>query len=69
VCTKLAVGSTVTWTNSDATQHNVTFDNTSVGNSPTMDQGATFSKTFTTAATYEYRCTLHPSMTGSIQIQ
>jgi plastocyanin len=47
--------------------HNVTFDDGPA--SPTQDSGG-YSRTFNTASTYNYHCTLHPSfMTGTIIVQ
>jgi plastocyanin len=37
--------------------------------SPTMDAGATFSQTFTTAGTFPYYCTFHVGMTGTVTVQ
>lgn len=57
----ISKGQTVTWTNMDSAPHTVTstsgiFDSGSIGN------GQTFSYTFNTAGTFEYYCTIHPSM-------
>lgn len=61
------VGTTVTWTwNSGAEQHNVTFSDASSGD---RSGGATFTRQFTTAGTFTYRCTLHAGMTGSVLVQ
>src|SRR3954469_11562156 len=56
--TTLAAGATVTWTWNGSLNHNVTFDNTSVGNSATQSSG-TFSKTFSSPGTFNYHCTVH----------
>ena len=64
----IMAGTTITWTNKDATSHDVT-SLTGAFTSLTMDQGATFSFTFTTAGTYNYSCTFHPGMTGTIIVQ
>jgi plastocyanin len=64
----VAVGTTITWTNKDAMNHNVTSG--SFTSSPTMGQGATYSFTFNTAGTYNYQCTFHPTtMNGTIIVQ
>ena len=57
----ISKGQTVTWTNMDSAPHTVTstsgiFDSGSIGN------GQTFSYTFNNAGTFEYSCTIHPSM-------
>jgi amicyanin len=62
----IAVGDTVTWTNADAVAHTATgagFD------SGSLEQGETYSVTFTAAGTYDYLCTPHPTMTGRIIVQ
>ncbi len=63
----IAVGTTVTWTNNDATLHTVvsgTADSRPSGvfESPIMAKGATFQYTFDTAGTCDYYCTLNPFM-------
>ncbi len=62
------VGSTVTWTNQDPTQHTVTADDGSFGSQP-LPTGQTFSQTFSKAGTFAYHCTIHPSMTATIVVQ
>ena len=65
--TTIAVGGQVTWTWSGSAQHNVTF--ASGTNSATQAAG-TFSRTFGTAGTFPYQCSLHPSsMQGTITVQ
>lgn len=60
-------GDTVTWTNTDSDVHNViAFDNSFA--SPALNQGDTFSFTFQTAGTYEYRCTIHPWMLANVVV-
>lgn len=63
----VTVGSTVTWTwDSNAVIHNVTFPDGS--GSGDLGPSATFSKTFSTAGTFTYVCTIH-GMAGSILVQ
>jgi plastocyanin len=62
------VGDRVTWTNSDAVAHTATatggaFDTGDIA------QGQSASVRFTTAGTYAYYCTPHPSMTGTIRVR
>ena len=64
----VSVGTTIKWTNKDAVTHNVT-SNTAVFSSGAMGDGATFSFKFTTAGTFPYTCTIHPSMQGSVIVQ
>ena len=64
----IAAGDTVTWTNEDAVAHTAT-STTGAFDSGLLDQGESFSLTFTTPGTYDYLCTPHPSMTGRIVVQ
>ena len=63
---RLAVGGTVTWTWNGSVGHNVTF---SAGpNSATQTTG-TFNRTFSTAGSFPYQCTIHGGMTGTITVE
>jgi len=70
--TDVAPGTKVTWTNKDSVGHTVTS-----GARPNKDgkfdgplgAGDTFSFTFTTAGTYQYFCTVHSSMNGTITVK
>lgn len=62
---QVAVGSTVTWTNSGQAPHTATG---SGFNSGTLAPGASFSQTFGTAGTVSYTCTIHPNMQGTITV-
>ena len=64
----VAVGTTVTWTNSDVVTHTSTSNN-GVWNSGNVQPGAQFSVTFTTAGTFPYHCTIHPGMVGSVVVR
>jgi nitrite reductase (NO-forming) len=71
----VAVGTTVTWTNNDATLHTVysgTPDDSANGGklfqSTYMAKGQTFEHKFDTAGTFNYYCTLHPFMIGKIVV-
>jgi plastocyanin len=61
----VAPGTTVTWTNNDPVVHTVTADDGS-WDSGNLSQGRTFSRTFDTAGTYTYHCTVHPWMVGTV---
>ncbi len=54
-------GQTVTWTNMDNVPHTVT-STTGVFDSGPISSGQTFSYTFNNAGTFEYSCTIHPSI-------
>ena len=61
-------GTTVTWTNKDDEAHTVffAFDGSK---SPLLVNGSnTYTKTFTTAGTFVYHCTIHPFMTGTVTV-
>ncbi len=61
------VGTTVTWTNDDGMTHTVTSTSGPAGfDSGLMSSGSSFSHTFDQAGTYEYICTIHPSMQGQV---
>lgn len=64
-CTKVTVGSTVTWTWNGSAVHNVTFSNSA---SPNQSSG-TYQRAFPAAGTFAYQCTLHAGMNGSIIAQ
>jgi plastocyanin len=69
----VAKGTTVTWTNDDSVNHDVTktggpgpkFSSGS-GN---MAQGDTFKQKLTTPGTIDYVCTVHPGMAGKITVK
>jgi amicyanin len=61
-------GTTVTWTNRDDIPHTVA-STTRAFKSKAMDTDDTYSFTFTTPGTYEYFCSLHPHMTGTIVVE
>ncbi|WP_410655391.1 plastocyanin/azurin family copper-binding protein [Amycolatopsis sp. lyj-112] len=65
----VAVGDTVTWTNHDTAPHNVVItDGPEKFTSPTLQQGQTFSHTFTKAGDYSYYCSVHPDMKASVKV-
>jgi len=64
----VSVNTTVKWTNKDGTAHTVT-STTGAFDSGTMGAGAVYTKQFTTAGTYTYKCTLHSNMNGTVIAQ
>ena len=62
----VAVGGSVTWTNSDTVTHTSTG---STWNSGGIAPGANYTMTCPTAGTFTYHCTLHPGMTGTVTVQ
>jgi plastocyanin len=61
-------GTTITWTNDDDIPHTVA-SSTKAFKSKVLDSEDKFSFTFTTAGVYEYFCSLHPHMTGTIVVE
>ena len=62
------VGTRVTWTNlQPAIEHTVTADHGSFGSDP-LTTGSAFSHVFTIAGTYAYHCSIHPDMTGTVNV-
>jgi len=65
----VTVGATVTWTNHDITAHTTTNTGAGGGWNGTLAPGASFSRVFPTAGTFDYRCTIHPQMSGTITVK
>ena len=67
---RLAVkaGTTVTWMNADDSPHTVA-SNTKLFKSKALDTDDRFSFTFTTPGVYEYFCSVHPYMTGTVVVE
>jgi plastocyanin len=59
-------GTTITWTNKDAATHNVTSNTAGLFSSGPISTNGTFPQLFSTAGTFQYKCTIHPSMTGTV---
>jgi plastocyanin len=60
-------GSTVTWTNHDEEPHTVAASDGSF-HSPGVGTGATFSHAFAAAGTFDYVCSIHPMMHGTVVV-
>jgi plastocyanin len=65
---EISPGSTVTWTNTDATSHTTTSDG-ALWASGTLAPGRQFSFTFQTTGTFAYHCSIHPGMVGTIVVR
>ena len=61
-------GTTVIWINEDDIPHTVA-SSAKLFKSNALDTKDKFSFTFTTAGAYEYFCSLHPHMTGTIVVE
>jgi amicyanin len=64
----IKAGTKVTWTNRDDIPHTVA-STTKAFKSPALDTDDTYSFTFTTAGSFEYFCSLHPHMTGTVVVE
>jgi plastocyanin len=69
-------GTTVVWRNDDTTLHTAVsgkgMSDTSLGKmfeSPPIAPGKTFSYKFDAVGTYDYFCTLHPAMVGTVVVK
>jgi plastocyanin len=62
----VAPGTTVTWMNRDGVVH-VTESGTVW--SANLEPGGSFSHTFATRGTFNYRCSIHTGMSGSVTVQ
>jgi plastocyanin len=60
-------GTTVTWTNNDATTHTVTADDGSF-DSGNVAPGGTFSHTFNAVGTIAYHCSIHTTMKANVVV-
>lgn len=62
------VGDTVTWTNEDSVAHTVTSEGDGPLASGDLESGATYEATFDEPGTYDYLCTIHPTMRGTVEV-
>ncbi len=60
-------GTTVTWTNEDSVSHQVHSEG--VFDSPALSKGESWEYTFSESGTYDYICSIHPSMKGTIIVE
>jgi plastocyanin len=61
-------GSTVAWTNEDGTTHTVRDTKGAVIASSNLNQGDTYTATFEDPGTYDYICTIHTNMSGTVTV-
>jgi plastocyanin len=64
----IRAGDTITWTNSDDSPHTVTSDDGAF-DSGLIDEGQSWSMTFTRAGTFGYRCDFHSEMRGTVVVR
>ena len=65
----IKAGGKVTWTNDDSVGHDVTADDFESGSPGGIEGGSTFSHTFKKAGTYDYVCSVHPGMEGTVKVK
>jgi plastocyanin len=65
----VAVGGTVTWTNTDTGLPHTSTSSDGLWNSETLQPGDSFSFTFEEAGTFEYVCNIHSSMSGTVTVE
>lgn len=63
----VVVGDTVTWKHDDVAAHDVV--STGLFKSPFFEKGGSFSFKFENAGTYEYYCSIHPAMKGTVVVE
>jgi plastocyanin len=64
----ITAGATVTWTNKSNTAHTVTSDNGTFTSSGNIAPNGTYQVTFPSAGTFDYHCSIHPSMTAKVTV-
>jgi plastocyanin len=64
------VGQIVEWTVTGTLTHTITFESTNATclSDPLLEPGSTWEVKFTQAGTYDYKCTLHPGMMGTVTV-
>lgn len=65
---RISVGDTVTWTNFDSATHTAT-SNGAEFDSGYLKKGESFSFTFEQKGTFDYICTIHPYMEGTVIVE
>jgi len=63
---KIKSGTTVIWTNQDSVNHIIKFDSFE---SDALSNGGSYEHKFDAAGTYDYYCSIHPSMKGQIIVE
>jgi plastocyanin len=63
----VSAGTTITWTNKDAVAHTVT-SSSGAFDSGSIAPNGTWTFKFTAAGTYNYICTFHSSMAGTVMV-
>jgi amicyanin len=64
---RVKVGSTVRWVNQDSVPHRILF--TDGADSTVLAGSQSWSRKFDVAGTYDYACTIHPAMQGTVIVE
>jgi plastocyanin len=62
----ISPGDAVRWTNMDSVAHTVIGNDFSSGN---LNKGESYEHIFSKAGTYDYHCSIHPSMKGAVIVK
>jgi plastocyanin len=62
------VGTTIRWMNNDNVAHTSTANDSS-WDSGSIPPGGSFNRTFMSAGSFGYKCTIHPNMVGTVTVQ
>ena len=62
-------GATVSFTNNDGFDHNVTFTSAAITSVPNFSSGSKSVVMPAAAGSYPFHCTIHPNMTGTVTVQ
>lgn len=62
------MGDTVTWTNNDKYDHTVTSDGGPELDSGPIPPGSTYVHTFAKKGLYTYKCSIHNTMTATVDV-
>jgi len=66
---RIKKGDTVVWVNRDSAGHTITSDSGNELSSPTISQNQEYRHTFTQSGTFNYHCTVHPSMKAKVIVE
>ena len=62
------VGDVIAWTNNDDVPHTATLRDDPTCTTENLGNGETGALTFSAAGTYEYFCTIHTDMSGTVEV-
>lgn len=66
--TEILPGETVTWSNVSERTHTVTADDGTFDSGELLG-GSTFARTYPAVGSFAYHCTIHPTMTGTVDVR